>query len=157
MTALDPKKHLAAFTERVHGLLIKDLTAIPEDRHDECPGGCAHPALRVVAECAAVNGLVASYLSTGRAERLPPDQREAHLNSFDTAEKALAYLEQETRKLISAFECLDESTLGDRDDTFFGRPMTRFAIAELPAVHMMYHDGQLNYLQTLHGDDKIHW
>ncbi len=34
------------------------------------------------------------------------------------------------------------------------RPAKR--IAELPVSHVMYHDGQLNYIQTLHGDDQMH-
>jgi uncharacterized damage-inducible protein DinB len=103
-----------------------------------------------------VNGFVANYLRTGVAQRLPADQRQTHLASFDTAEKALAYLEEETHNLLDALETLDPDTLGDVAD-LFGRPMTRFEIAELPAMHMMYHDGQLNYIQTLHGDDQIHW
>jgi uncharacterized damage-inducible protein DinB len=27
----------------------------------------------------------------------------------------------------------------------------------LPASHMTYHDGQINYIQTLLGDAKFHW
>ena len=61
------------------------------------------------------------------------------------------------RAKCAAFETLDENTLGETSDIPFGRPMSRMAIAELPAIHMMYHDGQLNYVQTLNGDKDIHW
>jgi hypothetical protein len=42
-------------------------------------------------------------------------------------------------------------------DKPFGRPVQKFGPASLPINHMMYHDGQFNFLQTLYGDDKIHW
>jgi hypothetical protein len=35
--------------------------------------------------------------------------------------------------------------------------MSKFALAHLASIHMMYHDGQLNYIQSLHGDGEIHW
>jgi hypothetical protein len=157
MPALQPKEHLRAVTERAHRLLVNDLKAIAEDRNNTCPGGCARPALHIVAECAAVNGFVAGFLETGRAERPSREERDAHLRSFDTAEKALAYLDRETQNLLRVLDGLDENTLGDVSEAPLGRPMTRFAVAELPSSHMMYHDGQLNYLQTLYGDDQNHW
>lgn len=157
MTALQPKQHLKGFTERVKGLLANDLNALPEDKRSQCPGGCAKTPLSVVVECGMVNGFVAAYLTTGSTERMPPEEREAFMNSFDTAEKALDYLETQTQKLYAAFDSLDENTLGEMSDFPFGRPMSRMAIAELPAIHMMYHDGQLNYVQTLYGDKEIHW
>lgn len=156
MAVLQPKAHLRETTLTIQRRLIQDLEAMAEDKINTCPGGCARPALNLVAECAMINALVAGYLRTGVAERLPPDQRQAHLASFDTREKARAYLEQTTQDLLNALETLDENTLGDVSEPL-GRPMSRFEIAQLPAMHMMYHDGQLNYLQTLHGDDQIHW
>lgn len=156
MTAFSPKEHLRAMTERAHRLLVNDLTALTEDQRTVSPGGCAHSALHIIAECAAVNGFVARYLTTGSRERLKPEEREAHHASFDTTEKALSYLEQETQALLTAFDGLDEASLGEPGD-LLSRPMTRFAVAELPAFHIMYHDGQITYIQTLHGDDESHW
>ncbi len=102
--------------------------------------------------------MIAGWLSTGqRTPRPSPEQRDAHLRSFDTEEKALAYLAQETARLLEAIDALDPVTLGDTSDEPLGRPMSLFAVAELPAMHMMYHDGQLTYLQTLHGDTENHW
>jgi len=158
MPAIQPKEHLRSLTERWHRLLVNDLKAIDESKNNVSPGGSARPALHIVAECAAVNGMVAHYLRTGTpAPRPPREERDAHWKSLDTLEKALAYLDEETNNLLGALDALDEDTLGDVSDQPLGRPMSRFAVAELPAVHMAYHDGQLNYLQTLHGDDQMHW
>jgi uncharacterized damage-inducible protein DinB len=158
MPALNLKEPLIQFTRSAQTMMSNDLKAIPQEQLCVSPGGCARDALNLVAECAMVNGFVSRFLQTGSFERPPAEDRQAHLASFDTAEKALSYLEQETNHLVAAIEAVDENTLGDVIETTpLGRPMTRFAIAQLPAVHMMYHDGQLNYIQTLHGDDKMHW
>ena len=151
------KGHLREATALWHRRLANDLNAVAEGKENANPGGVAHPALHIVAECAAVNGMIAGYLSGGEFNRPTPEQREAHLRSFDTREKALAYLEQETQRLLSTIDGLDESTLGEVSDAPLGRPMTRFALAELPAQHMAYHDGQIGYIHLLHGDNKNHW
>lgn len=158
MPALNPKDHLLTMIEHNARRLASDLNAIPDDKASRCPGGCARSALNIVAECAALNGFVAQFLTSGQVpERPSPEARNAHLASFDTKEKALAYLEQETKALRDALQDVDENTLGDVTDAFFGRPMSRYGIAELAMTHMSYHDGQLNYIHTLHGDDKVHW
>lgn len=158
MADLQPRAHLRAFIELAHRRLAADLRATPEDKANVSPGGDARSALHIVAECATVNGQIAAYLTTGTPPSLSREEREAHLRSFDTAEKALAYLDQETAKLLEAVDALDESTLGDEvSREVMGRPISRFALAELPAAHMMYHDGQINYIHTLHGDRQIHW
>ena len=158
MPTLDLKAQLRESTERSHRLLTNDLKAIAADRTNDSPGGCARTAVNIVAECASVNAMVATILGGAEFTRPAREEREAFLNSFDTAEKALAYLDQETEKLMSAIDALDENTMGDESSfSPFGRPMTRFGLASLPAMHMMYHDGQLNYIQSLHGDGEMHW
>ncbi len=156
MPSLDLKIHLRESTQRAHRLLTNDLKAIAADKANICPGGCARTALNIVAECASVNAMAATVLSGGEFKRPSPEEREAHLNSFDTTDKVLAYLDQETQHLLEVIDTIDESTFGDEMSPF-GRPMTRFGVAGLPSWHMMYHDGQLNYIQSLHGDGEMHW
>ena len=68
----------------------------------------------------------------------------------------LTFLEEQTQRLVDALGNLDVNTLGDMVEGPMG-PTPRLAIAQLPATHMMYHDGQLNYIQTLYGDKEMHW
>lgn len=157
MTAFQPKEHLLSSVTMAQDRLIKDLKAIPPDKNGACPGGCARSPLDIVVECGRINRLVGTSLNTGKAERMPPEEQETQLKSLDTCEKALAYLDTETRFLLDAIQNFDEDRLGDISSDFIRIPMTHFAIAQLPGLHMMYHDGQLNYIQTLFGDDKIHW
>ena len=105
-----------------------------------------------------VNQRSAIYLKTRvEPERRAPEEREAYLNSFDTAEKVLAYLDSSCAELVEAIDGFDDNEWGDVTNFPFGRPMTFFGVAELPSIHQFYHDGQLNYIQTLYEDREIHW
>ena len=148
---------LVSFTIRAKDFLAIDLKAVPQDRQNVSPGGLARPPVHLVAECAMVNGQFAGYLATGTLRRLPDEDRQAHLKSFVTEEQTLAYLEEQTDRLIEVLKGTDESTLGEPDDLMGSPPSTRFAIAQFPAIHMMYHVGQMNYIHTLSGDTAVHW
>lgn len=155
---LDLKAHLKGMAERMKGLLIKDVRALPADKHAACPGGCAKSPLYMIAECATVNMLAANYLTTGEQPTRPsPDERDTLLKAYTDTEKTLAFLEESVVKYREAVDGFDATRFGERNDAFFGRPMTNFGIAELAGVHMMYHDGQLNSIQMLLGDNENHW
>lgn len=157
MSTFDVRPHLHGAIERAHQMLVKDLNALPEDSAAACPGGVARPAIELIVECAGVNGTIAGVLTTGEFNRPTPEQRKAYYASITTREAALAELEQKTHVLLAAIDAMDENTLGEMLPGVFGSPMTRFALAEVPFMHMMYHDGQLNYIQSLHGDSEMHW
>jgi uncharacterized damage-inducible protein DinB len=158
MSALQPKVHLRTLLERVHHMVVKDLQAIETEKLTASPGGVARDPLHIAAELGMANRYFADYLATRQlAPRPSPEEREAHMRSFDTLEKALTYLDQETQNLLSVIDGLDENTLGETTNDMFRLPMTLFAVAEFAAMHMMYHDGQLNYIHTLYGDKEIHW
>jgi len=36
-------------------------------------------------------------------------------------------------------------------------PSSPYEVASFLALHTMYHDAQLNYIQSLQGDDEMHW
>ena len=157
MPALNVKEYLAASLRIQHKRFVNDLKAIPEDQHNVSSAGCARTPRYMAAECGYVNGWIADFLQTGKSVRLSQEDEDALYASLDTTEKALAYLEENTDKLAAVYESLDENTLGDISDTLFRRPTSKFSAAMLPILHLSYHDGQYNYIQALHGDDKIHW
>jgi uncharacterized damage-inducible protein DinB len=158
MPSLDLKAHLEATTRNMHDRLVSDLKAIPAEKQNSSLGGSARTPLNIVAECGMVNGFVRQFLATGVApERPAAESRDAFLASFDTEEKALTYFAAQTESLIAAFQGLSEDALAETTSELFGRPMTRLAVAELPAIHMSYHDGQLNFVHSLLGDSQMHW
>jgi len=61
-----------------------------------------------------------------------------------------------TQKLYAAIDGVAADRWGETVQTMLG-PMTLLAAAGFAALHMMYHDGQLNYVHLLHGDNEMHW
>ncbi len=156
MTAFEPRAALRAALERTHKNLVNDLNATPDDKIRSGAGGVSRSAIDVVVECGSLNAWVAAMLTGGETPNRSPEERAAFIASFQTKESTLAYLDQQTHLLLTAVDAMDENTLGDIVETPIG-PMTRFGVVELTAMHMMYHDGQINYIQAMNGDAEMHW
>ena len=111
------KKELANYTAQAKEFLVIDLKAIPADKHTVSPGGEARAPLKMIAECAQLNRIVADYIG-GRAMRhVPREEAAAYYASFDTADRALAFLDEATAELVADIGALDVPT-----KAFGGRP-----------------------------------
>ena len=156
MAELDLGAHLRATTEKAYNNLVNDLNALDEDKASGSPNAALRPAIKVVAECGSVNGLLADLVTTGTAAMPPADAQAAYYASITTRAEALAELEQGTNKLYAAINGVTPDRWGETVQTPLG-PMTLLGAAGFAAQHMMYHDGQLNYVHLLHGDTEMHW
>ena len=157
MTLFDPKANLISMISRSYDFLVKDLKAIPEEKQNVIFGGCTRTALDMAAECAATNQNMALRLAGTPKPALSAEENASNRAKFDTQDKALAYLEETTTHLKDVILAMDPDTFCDNDPEFFNGAMSRYSMAELTGIHMMYHTGQLNYIQMLLGDDKVHW
>lgn len=156
MTELNVAAQMRVNTEWAYGNLVNDLNALDEEKASRSLDEGARPAILVVAECGAVNALIAGLLTTGAISRPAPEEREAYFAAITTRAAALAALDEGTQKLYAAIDGVPAERWGEVVETFFG-PRTLLAAATIPAMHMMYHDGQLNSLHLRHGDTEMHW
>ena len=156
MTALNPNAHLRQATERTYRNLVNDLSALEEDKANAPVREGTRDAIKLVAECAAVNGMLAGFLTTGAFASPSDAEREAFFASMTTRQSALDVLEQNTTALLNAIDAAPTDHWGSPAEWFFG-PTTVFGVVEMAPLHMMYHDGQLNFLHVLHGDTEMHW
>ena len=156
MAELDLNAHLRLTIETAYSKLVEDIGALDEDKAAGSPNPALRPSIKLLAECGSVNGLLASLVGTGQAERPTPEQREAFFASITTREEALAVLKDGTEKLYAAIGAVSAETWGETISGPFG-PWTRLSAAEFAALHMMYHDGQINSVHLLHGDTEMHW
>lgn len=157
MTAIDPRASLLAPIEFAHKNLVNDLQALTEQAAATPTQEGARTAVSIVAECAFVNGALAGFVSTGAFGSPTPEERAAYCAAITTRAQALSALEDGTQKLRDAIDARDPDTWSTPAQDFFGADNTVFGIAGFASQHMMYHDGQLNYLHTLHGDPEMHW
>ncbi len=157
MTTFDPGANLISMISRSYDFLVKDLKALPEEKQNAVFGGCARTALDMVAECAATNQNMALRLAGTPKPALSAEENAGERARFDTQQKVLAYLEETTCHLKDVILAMNSDTFSENDPEFFNGAMSRYSMAELTGIHMMYHTGQLNYMQMLLGDDKVHW
>ena len=156
MAELTLAAYLRTATEVAYSNLVNDLKALDEDKAAGSPHEALRPAITLVAECGSVNGLLATLISTGQASMPTPEQSAAFYGAITTQEAALAALQEGTQRLYAAIDGTAPDTWNDTVPTPFG-PWTRAAAAGFAALHMMYHDGQLNSVHLLHGDTEMHW
>lgn len=149
--------YLRQSTKTAADFFAKDLKALPEAALTACPGGCARTPLDITAECTMINGYIVTALTGGSAARLSDDEKKAHFARFDTLDNALPLFQAEADRLLAAIDAVDDDRWGEMTAHPFGHQDTLYSVASLPAIHMMYHDGQLTYNQTLHDDPVNHW
>ena len=146
--------HFWATTETAYNNLVNDLLAMDADKVAGTPHDALRPAIKIVAECASVNGLLRTLVATGQAAMPTPEQSTAFYAGITTQESALAALQDGMQKLSAAIDATALEAWDNTVPTPFG-PWTR--AAGFAALHMMYHDGQLNSVHLLHGDKEMHW
>ena len=136
---------------------IKDMSFIPDDKLGVVPMGCARPVLEFTAEVIGFNMFVAMALRGEPMPNMSDEDKAAFYSSVDSRAKAEKMLTDGVSEIITAFEKLSETELMEEVTLYWGAVETKFNIANMAAGHMGYHDGQLNYIQSLFGDGANHW
>lgn len=156
-TPLDLKSFLAEIVTAKAKTLADDLGHLSAEQLSASPMGVARTPLHFVAECIGFNMLVAGALEGKPSERPPLEEREAFFASIDTLEKARRGLEASARAIASALEKADNDRLTAQVAAPWGETLLVYRLVYAAADHMAYHDGQVNYVQSLYGDAENHW
>ena len=121
-----------------------------EDRLDWTPSAepdsKSRSVLDVAHECVRSNRRMAAILSGS-----PPSEGPAPFTDSATAQKNLT---ESAKALADVVRGLDESALTQLFQAPWG-PMPGRVMVQLPAMNMIYHGGQINYIQRLYGDTEF--
>jgi hypothetical protein len=156
MTQSAAKSEVSGGMQRVAQLLSKDLNAMSNEVLASCPGGKARCGFDLVYELAEVNRMMASLIRGESKEVSLPDSWTLAPADYRSKEQAQADLQGSINELLAAFENVPEDKLEEDLSTPLGQMPAGKLMAAMNS-HMMYHSGQLNYIQTIHGDDAFHW
>lgn len=136
-------------------VFLQDLEALPEDAFLQNFGGKARTVADIVQEVNLVNDHIGL---TVRGEELfewpegwikaPEHQR--------TKQDAIDAFKASSEKIMATMEGYSEEDfhtpiMSDGSET------NRFERCRFIALHVWYHSGQLNFIQTMLGDDVWHW
>lgn len=136
---------------------MQDLDAMSEDQIMQSAGGSARKAVDFTFEVALINRRLAARLRGAE----PPAQPDG--DDWWTAPEELQskvaitdYMRAAMDDLLDAAKSIPESEGGKLVGSP-GHERPAFALAEFASMHTMYHDAQLNFIQSLSGDLAMHW
>lgn len=144
-------------TQRALDDVLRAIEALPEDKRDWKPGEGARSALDQLREMAWAPRFYMPYLGSGEAgaghEEIRAKAREevSYEVGRDLALKA-------TGELCAMIANVPDDRLEDEVTLPMGGGMV-MTLAEVLGIHywnLVYHQGQINYIQTLLGDREMH-
>lgn len=134
-------------------LLIKDTKHIPEEKFAFCPMGCAKTARDILAEIAIVNVMLAKALTGAEKD----EEFARRVEQASTLAELGELMSESAAVVVDAIDSLSEADLDKEVTMPWGATFPLWQAIFLPTSHMTYHDGQINYIQTLLGDSTFHW
>lgn len=134
---------------------VEDLEAMPHEQLNSCPGGSARTGYDMTYEVAVVNERISTRLSGGDPGKWPFEGWVVAPDDFKAKETAIARFQSSVEKVLKSLEGLDDELSGS---VMVQENEQKFEmLVGMVQWHMAYHLGQLNYIQSLHGDMEMHW
>ena len=141
-------------------MAVNDLLAAARstqpDKITWVPMGEGRTVLNQLTECVLANTKWRDILQTRHYANVPPEVRERIHAQCDTLDNTLDALEQSGAALIEAIAAVPDAETAHEIET----PWGTYTLADC-CLHaywnMVYHEGQINYIQTLYGDTEDHY
>jgi uncharacterized damage-inducible protein DinB len=153
----DIKSVLRTLADDVKKMFEQDLSALSDEAVTHGFAGDARAAVDFSYEVAVVNRRFATVIRGETPGPWPFEGWAVAPEGFRTAESAKAEVSASIDALVAAVDALPDEELTKeitRPDGSTANPLAMFTFC---LIHTSYHDGQLNYLQSLRGDTEVHW
>jgi uncharacterized damage-inducible protein DinB len=137
-----------ALTQAVRAMPAEGLTWKPHD--------ASRHALSLMGHCAVTNLVYAAVLANAPLPFRSQAESDAAIERCSTLPKASAYLQRSLTRLCDTLIAIPADRLTEMVILPDGERMPSALAMLVPASHMQYHLGQINYLQTLMGDEEYH-
>lgn len=134
----------------------KDLEALPDDAFCRSFGPATRTVADIVYEVNMVNDHVAMILRGDTPFDWPDDgwvKAPAEFNAKEIVIKAFTKSSQEILELVAPLSAEEL----DAPFEAGGSTTSRAERCRFITLHLWYHSGQLNFIQTLLGDAEMHW
>ena len=154
---VDARSYLAGWLNALVGMYTADVNAIPEEKWTATHGGCTRPASELTADALSLLIWMTDALKGNVRTDSEEDVMEKINHLCATRESSLAALNDVVGNFQGALMGASDEDLNKKIMAPFGMEMPVFMLAQVAVNHLWYHDGQLNYIQCLLGDDKVHW
>lgn len=152
---MDTKVAALKSLQSAFGIFRKDLEALPEEAFAKKFGPKTRTVADIVYEVNLVNDHIGMTLRKEPLFEWPSGWITAPAD-FQTKDVVLAGLEASSQRFLATIEGMTEEqwtavVTTERGETD-ANERCRFV-----CLHLWYHSGQFNFIQTLLGDDQWHW
>lgn len=135
----------------------RDLSHLPAEKLGESAGGAARSPLAFTAEVAGFNYLIAKMVR-GETVAIPSaEERAAYEATVHDLESATSAVQGSVEEMIATMEAADDAQLATEITAPWGSQIRPIGLLNIAVTHMAYHDGQINFIQTLLGDTDEHY
>lgn len=153
---MDLKSLATKSIEGATRVFLADLQATPEDAFSRKFGTATRTVADIVYEVKLVNAHICALLRGEDPGAWPEGGWITAPSDFQDKVTVIAAFEASQQEILATLEASSVESMAEVMKTESGET-TRFGRFQFMALHMWYHSGQLNYIQTLLGDDQWHW
>lgn len=156
-TGVDARAYLKGWAMALADMTGKDIRAIPEDKWQATFGGCTKSACDATADALSLLLWANEALKGNVIQTDEPEARQRVAAMCGTREAAASALTGACAAFGDALSGASDEALNAIVMPPWKMAAPLFMLANIAVSHIWYHDGQLNYIQSQLGDDKIHW
>jgi hypothetical protein len=157
------QQQAAKMTQEALDSLIRTTRYLPEDQLEWSPMGAARPVMDQLAEIIQFAEtvcliLTADYMPAGYGRAQVQDRKRQILENYKTLKDITSLAQAKYNELFEVLTNTPDSRL-DQEYRLPQAPGKRFSgvdILFLPYWNLVYHFGQINYIQTMLGDTEMH-
>ncbi len=153
---LDLKTFAIKQLEDVRDRYLQDLQALPDEAFDSSFGGSARTPAHFTYEIVCVNERFVKRLSGEDPGPFNPETWANTPDNFRSKAGSIQGFEASLNQVVDAVKGMADNEML-REIQTPGGSTNPYDLALFCASHVNYHDGQLNYIQALHGDTAVHW
>jgi hypothetical protein len=157
---MDRRETLIKLTQTYAGNMKDAVAATAPDKRTWSPGGGARSALAQMRECAQACDIFAGVLETQAAGyAFDPVARQGRMDAqraatdFDAVSQEL---DSAVARFVAAVRGLPADAEGIEYEHAPGFRVSLRRAMMFPLRNLIYHEGQVNYIQTLYGDREMH-
>ena len=154
---IDVRTYLGQWLMGLTHMYSADIAAIPDDKWTATFGGCTKSASDLSADAISLLLWTSEALKGNVLPGYENDMIGLVKSECATKEGATAKLHELSGAFVANLNAASDEALLSSLTAPWGMESTLYGIAQITASHLWYHDGQLNYIQCLLGDDQVHW
>lgn len=156
-STINPTEFMTGWLGTLTHFFIRDIEAIPADKLGVSPGGKARSPQSIAGEVISLLDWMTETLKGGSPPAAEGDAAEKLAATLTTPAVIVARMQEASASLRAAIESAPNEIWTKMVLPPWQLEAPCFVITNIVINHIWYHDGQLNTIHMLSGDEKVHW